>query len=41
MGQIENGIKKASRECGHYKTKMGEYKQKLAEAEAVAKGKRG
>ena len=37
---IEDGIKKASRECGHYKTKMGEYKQKLAEAEAVAQGKR-
>ena len=37
---IEDGIKKASRECAHYKTKMGEYKQKLAEAEAVAQGKR-
>ena len=37
---IEDGIRKASRECAHYKTKMGEYKQRLAEAEAVAQGKR-
>jgi len=40
LEEIEDGIRKASRECGHYKTKMGEYKQKLAEAEAVAQGKR-
>ena len=40
LEEIENGIKKASRECAHYKTKLVEYRQKLEEAEAVAREKR-
>ena len=40
LEEIEHGIKKASKDRDHYKTKMGEYKQKLGEADAVVQGKR-